>query len=185
MDYIDNKKGLSVTEEKIEYYHSLLEKHRNYEIPYTDHSFYKELMSISKDISENAELESWYVLEQYIELNIETMDIEFLVETIKNFSKINFFRFKFWYTIENRIVKEYKSYTNLELAKIVYSLSYVEKGSDYIYRIIAEELMKRKISSLNEEEFILVYNSYIKIKMSNKVFNLMLDKARKEIYSYL
>jgi len=181
----NNTKQLDLIGEKLNDYFNLLEKHKKFVIPYTDHLFYHELLNLSNEISGNAEAESWYILEQYTELNIEILSKENLVDIIQSFSKIKFFRFKFWYTIENRLVKEYKDYSNTDLAKIIYCLAYAEKGSDYIYRILSEEVMKRKISTFNQEEFILIYNAYNKVKIRDKMFNLMLEKARKELYSNL
>lgn len=176
---------MTLTEEKITIYLSKLETHKSFEIPYADHSFYKALLEMSKNIVQNEELESWYILDQYVELNIDSLNKEFLVEIAQAFGKVKFFKFKFWYFLENRIVKEIRNMSNTELARIVYSFAYAGKGSDYFYKIIAEELMRRKISKLNEEEFILVYNAFKSVKITEKVFNLLIDKARQEKYSYL
>lgn len=184
IDY-KNQNEMTLTEEKINTYLSLLDTHKSFVIPFQDHSFYTGLLEMSKQIVQNEELESWYILDQYVELNIETLSKEFLVEATQAFGKIKFFRFKFWYFLENRIVKEVKNMSNTELAKVAYSFAYAGKGSDYLYKVIAEELMRRKISNLNEEEFILVYNAFYNVKIKDKVFNLLLDKARQEKYSNL
>jgi len=184
IDY-NNRKEVVLSEENIENYLSLLKEHKSFEIPFIEHTYYKNLLKISKSIVQNEELESWYILDQYIELNIDSLQRDFLVEAIEGFGKIKFFKFKFWYFVENRIVQDYKSYCNLDLAKIVYSFAYAGKGSDYFYRIIAEELMRRKISKLTEEEFILIHNAYANLKIKDKIFNLLIEKARKEKFSYL
>lgn len=176
---------MTLSEEKINNYLSLLQKHKSFEIPYTDDSFYLDLLKMSKNIVQNEELESWYILEQYVELKIDSLEKELLVEFAQAFGKIKFFRFKFWYFLENRLVKEIKNMTNTELAKTIYSFAYASKGSDYVYKVFAEELMIRKISQLNEEEFILVYNAYSNFRIRNKIFNLLLEKARQEKFSYL
>ena len=184
IDY-KNQNEMTLSEEKINNYHSQLQKHKSFEIPLSDHSFYKGLLEMSKNIVQNEELDSWYILDQYVVLNIEIFDKEFLVEIAEAFGKVKFFRFKLWYYLENRIVQEIKNMNNFELVKIAYSFAYASKGSDYFYKAIAEELLRRKISKLNEEEFILVYNAYKNIKIRDKIFNLLLDKARQEKYSYL
>lgn len=182
---IKNQNQMTLTEEKVNNYLSKLETHKKFVIPYTDHDFYRGLLEMSNNIVQNEELESWYILDQYVELNIETLDKEFLIEATQAFGKVKFFKFRFWYFLENRIVKEVKNLNNIELAKVVYSFAYAGKGSDYLYKVIAEEFMRRKISTLNEEEFILVYNAFNGVKIRDKIFNLLLDKARQEKFSYL
>jgi len=176
---------MTFTEEKTSIYLSKLETHKSFEIPYKDHSFYQALLKMSQNIVQNEDLDSWYILDQYVQLNIEILDKDFLIDTAQAFGKVKFFKFKFWYFLENRIVKEIQNMSNTELAKVVYSFAFAGKGSDYLYKLFAEELMKRKISKLNEDEFILVYNAFGNVKIRNKVFNLLLNKARQEKFSYL
>jgi hypothetical protein len=45
--------------------------------------------------------------------------------------------------------------------------------------------MLRKISNLTENEFILIYNAYTSVKINDKIFNLLLEKARKENFSHI
>jgi hypothetical protein len=166
-------------------YLKYLEKHKNNEIPFVDNDFYKDILELNKSIEENQELETWSILDEYIELNLENIEKDFFLDLIENFGKIKYWKFKFWYFCENKIINDYKSYNNYELAKLIYSFSFAEKGSDYLYNSIAKELMLRKISNLTEKEFILIYNAYTTVKIDDKIFNLLLEKARKENFSHI
>lgn len=105
------------------------------------------------------------------------------MDAIENFAKIKYWKFKFWYYCEDKIIKEFKTYDNYELAKIIYSFSFAEKGSDYLYNSIAKELMVRKLSNFSEKEFILIYNAYTHVKINDKIFNLLLEKVRQEKFN--
>lgn len=184
IDY-QNKNKVILTTEKLNNYLTMLNVHKSFEIPFTDHKFYNNLLQLSKNIVHNEDLESWNILDQYIELNIENIDKNFLVEAVQGFGKVKYFKFKFWYYCENKIMENMKNYSTEELSKIVYSFSFANKGSDYFYLTIAEELTKRKISKLSNEEFILIYNAYKHVNIKDKVFNLILVKAREEKFNHL
>ena len=184
---LDSNKNneISLTTETINNYKFILEKHNKNIIPYCDHELYKDMLDLSKSIVHNEELESWYILDLYIELNIEHLNLDFLVEAIEGFSKIKYFKFKFWYFCENKIIENIKHFSNDQISKLIYYYSYPNKGSDYFYKILSEEIFRRKISNFTEGEFILIYNGFKMINFKDKIFNLILEKARKEIFNNL
>lgn len=166
-----------------EEYFNLLDRHYQMKIPFTDDAYYKELFKVSSQIVNNAELESWTIIDRYVLLNLDYIDKTFLLQVVEQFGKFKYFKFEFWYMIEKWVKKNIQSLTNYELAMLLYSFAHAEKGSNYLYDIlIRKEIIKRGLKTFNEKEFVLIYNGFKFSKIKDKFLWAMLDKVKEELY---
>jgi len=154
-------------------------------IPFSDHSFYRQLFDISKTMTSKEGLESWYLIDRYIELNIESMNKNDLMEMLDVFAEIKYFKFKFWYSVEKFVIKKLPIYTNNDIVRILYNFTTAGKGSNYIFVKIAEEIQIRGIRSFTGEEFKDIYYCYEYLDLPDvidKVFLTILKQAKKEVF---
>ena len=178
-------------QEKAKSYSNLIDKHYKLNIPYLDHSVYKELLISSKTFSQNyykehnEYLESFYILEKYLTLNINTISPEDFVEYVEEFSKVKFFRFEFWYYVEKHILKNISQFNNQLLSRLIYNLSYAEKGSNYLWICLAERILEIQPKNFNETEFILIFNSFKTVKIEHKLLWAFLNRTLIEVYPSL
>jgi hypothetical protein len=164
-------------------YYDLLDKHYQMKIPFTDNEYYLQLFQISSQIVNNADLESWNIIDRYVILNLELIEKSFIINVIEQLSKFKYYRFEFWYMIENWCVKNVKNVSNAELAISIYSFAHAEKGSNYLYTILSKEVLDRGLRSFNEREFVMIYNGFKICKIKDKLLWAFLNKAREEVYS--
>jgi hypothetical protein len=166
----------------IQIYYNLLSKNKKLSVPYTDDDYYSELFDFSKRIVNNQDLESWEIIEKYVKLNLEILDRNFLTEIIDQYATIKYYKFEFWYLAEKEIIKTIKQFDNSQLSNIIYSFGYAEKGSNYFFRIMSEEVLNRGIRNFSEKEFVMIYNGFKLNKINDKLLWAILNSAKKELY---
>jgi hypothetical protein len=168
--------------EIIEKYNSLISTHDNMTIPFVDNKFYKDLFYFSKDVPQSEGLHSWDILFNFIKHNIDTLEREFLIEILQQYSRIDYKNFEFWYLLERRLTKEIKILTNNELAISIYSFGHVMQGSDYIFTQLSQEVLNRGVRKFSQDEFVMIYNGMKNSRIKDKLLWAILDKGRETIF---
>jgi hypothetical protein len=181
----DIKSDIVYSEELKNEYNTLIDEHNNSLLPYSDKEFYTNLFYFSSNVPDNANLHSWDILLSYIKYNIDTLDKEFLLDVLQQYSRMNYSNFEFWYYIERRLTKDIKLMTNKEIAIATYSFGHVGQGSNYIYTSLAKAVMDKGIRTFTEDEFIMLYNGFKNSRVRDKMLWAILERARKELYLHL
>jgi len=162
-------------------YYDCLNQHYKMRIPFSDIDYYTNLFRISIKIMNNQNLESWDILERYIILNYNYLEMSFLSEASYQFSVIKWSNFEFWYYIEKRLTADIKIMNNNQLSNCIYSFGTNDKGSNHLFNIFSDEVLDRKIRNFDEEEFKKIYLGFKSNKIRNKLLWNILDKAKLEL----
>jgi hypothetical protein len=185
LDLHENK-NLNTQAEPAKLYYDLLSIHKKMKIPFIHEEYYKDLFEVSCKISNSsADLESWYIIQKFTQLNFENIDKEFLTQVVYQFAKIRISDFEFWYYIEKRVLKTIKEFSNKQISILIYSFGLNDKGSNYLFENFANEILDRKMKNFDQDEF---YYFYMGFKMNNykdKLLWAILDRAHKEIHPNL
>jgi hypothetical protein len=177
--------------EKSQQYFDSIEKHRKTRIPFLDHSTYKNMLEATKPFSldylkrKNEFLDSFYILEKYVTLNMEILSTSDFIEYIEEFSKVKYFKFDFWFYVEKHIIKNLNKFNNDELSKLIYNLAFAEVCSNYLWKLLAERVLDIQPKNFTENEFILVYNAFKIVKIENKLLWAFLNRTLIEVYPHL
>jgi len=177
--------------EKSQQYFDSIEKHRKTRIPFLDHSTYKNMLEATKPFSldylkrKKEFLDSFYILEKYVTLNLEILSNSDFIEYIEEFAKVKYFRFDFWFDVEGHIIKNLTKFNNDELSKLIYNLAYAEVCSNYLWKLLAERVLDIQPKNFTESQFILVYNAFKIVKIENKLFWAFLNRTLIEVYPHL
>lgn len=163
-------------------YYDLIEEHKQFRIPFSDDDFYKELFLLTSKIMNNSELESWGIIEKYAILNMEKIDVEFLIDIIAEMSQVKLSNFEFWYRAEKRILNNLQTISNNRLASIIYHFAVSDSGSNHIFNILAEEILNRGIRNFKEAEFRLIYDGFKYNRIKDKMLWAFLNRAKLELY---
>ncbi len=184
-----NNDIISVNEKNnlINNYNKLFEQHFISEMPFTDLKQYTDLL-------ETIELAENYTDTRngLLVLNdLLTYQYDFLLENhpdlflhiIYKVSQKECGHFKMYFLVEEKVLKSTSKIDLSYLVKLCYIFALANQGSALFYRRISEEVMKRKVSSLNKEDFILLYNAMSVYDLNNKMFWIIMEKANKEMFN--
>lgn len=175
--------NLNTQTEPAKLYYNLLSIHNKMKIPFIDEEYYKDLFEISCKISNSsADLESWNIILKFTQLNFENVDKEFLTKVVYQFSKIKISDFEFWYYMEKRVLKSIKEFSNQQISILIYSFGFNDKGSNYLFENLANEILNRKMKSFNQDEFYYFYMGLKMNKYKDKLLWAILDRAHKELH---
>ena len=141
-------------------YYDLLEEHAKFRIPFSDEEFYKNLLKFSSKIMNNSDLESWSIIEKYAILNMDRINMEFLIEIIEELSKKKSNNFEFWYLSEKRVLKNLEAITNHQLATLTYHLAISNSCSNHLFDLLSEDVLNRGLRNFNEVEFKYIFDGF-------------------------
>jgi hypothetical protein len=166
-------------------YFDLIEHHRNARIPFSDDKLYVELFKFSSMVMNNTDLESWGIIEKYAMLNIERINIDFLVQIIEQLSKVRTTNFEFWYLSEKKILNNLNSISNYQLSSLIYHFAISDSGSNHLFNTLADEVLNRGIRKFKEHEFVLIFNGFKYNRIKDKVLWAFLNRAKLELHPNL
>jgi hypothetical protein len=161
----------------------LITQHKKMRIPFIEENFYKKLLDNLLMLPQENYLETADIIARYTILNNEHIEKEFLVQILVELSKRKYFDFEFWYFTEKRVIEIVNRFTNNQLAKVIYSYAMNDKGSNYLFNLLAKEVLDRKIRSFKHEEFFLIYEGFKTNKIKDKLLWAILERSKIECFS--
>ena len=84
--------------------------------------------------------------------------------------------------MEKRVLKSIKEFSNQQISILIYSFGFNDKGSNYLFENLANEILNRKMKSFNQDEFYYFYMGLKMNKYKDKLLWAILDRAHKELH---
>ena len=180
---IKKQEPIVIVEKKPLLFQQLIDLHKSQKIPFTDDELYKNLLEAVKAVN-NIDItsEGWHILEHYTKLNIDNIENEFFTEIIKEFARVKYMDFEFWYRAEKRIIKNLNNFTNNQVAIFVNSFGLSDRGSNYLFERFTNEILNRKIGSFTKEEFVMIYHGFKQNNIKDKLLWAILNRANIELF---
>lgn len=119
-----------------------------------------------------------FIIFQYDNLLNKHRDL--LLDMIYNISKKECGSYKMYYLLEEVFLKNITTYESSFIIKFAYSFALGNEGSIRFYKKIIEEILKRKVSSLTAEEYVLLYNCISIADVKDDFFWVIMKKANEE-----
>lgn len=170
------------------FYIDTFNEHFKQRLPFTDFLFYRKLFDAIVDAEGLTNTQQgFYILEQFIIYNIHILletesNRRFFCQMISKFSSRKYLSVKMWYVVENSIIVKMQDIETSYLVRLALYFAMNDQGSLHFYRKIADEVLDRKISTLNEQEFICLFNSMRMIKFKDELFWAIMKAANKELF---
>ena len=172
--------------EVVNKYNKSFDQHYTSEFPYVDLTMYKELLeNIDKVESFIDTRNGLLILSDLITYQYEILlgkHLEFTIQMLFKISQKECGSFKMYYCLEEEFLKNIANTSSEFIVRIAFCFALGNQGSILLFNRVAEELLKRKVSTLQKDDFILLYNTMSVAKLNNKLFWLIVNKANEEKY---
>ena len=157
-------------------------------LPFIDIKIYKNILNNINKVKDFYNIKpGLYILNDLIEYQYNyfyNSNKEMLIEILHKLGEYECGKYKIYYLIEELFIKDMlKDINSLEtdfIIKLMYIYAISKQGSYLFYSTIAQSFLKRKISKLDKDSYIVLYNVMKTINYDNKIFWIIMNKANKE-----